>query len=130
MDENSYHKSLGASFPAGTDQITLFIPSKDKNGENIDQENWTDQALYCFGKLFRGATAFPPGKGVWRNDEKGGELIHESTVMIVTYVSKADLENSMNELRSFLHNFGRKSGQGEVGIIINGTYYGISDYDD
>lgn len=56
------HEALGAGPPAGVDQVTLFVPSVDRNGEPIDQSYWTDQALATFGRLFRGATAFPPGE--------------------------------------------------------------------
>jgi hypothetical protein len=30
------------------------------------------------GNLFGGATAYPRGKGVWRDDEQGGKLPFES----------------------------------------------------
>lgn len=52
----SLHEALGAGPPAGVDQVTLFVPSVDRNGEPIDQGYWTDQALSTFGRLFRGAS--------------------------------------------------------------------------
>jgi hypothetical protein len=130
MGKKSYDAAMGASHPAGTAQITFFVPSKDRVGQAIDQELWANEALACFGTLFRGATAFPPGKGVWRNDQRGGELIFETTVMIVVYAVPADLDKGASQLRSFLHRFGREANQGEVGIVINGLYCGISEYDD
>jgi len=121
--------TLGTTYPVGSEQVTLFIPSKDRLGQPINQERWTAEALATLGRLFRGATAFPPGKGVWRDDSKQGDLLFETTVMVVSYVTKKDLENNLLELRTFLHRFGREAHQGEVGLIISGNYYGIAEYD-
>ena len=120
---------LGATYPVGGGQVTLFIPGKDRSGRTIDQNHWADEALDTLGRLFRGATAFPPGKGVWRDDAKGGALLREITVMVVSYAPKTELQKSLRELRAFLHRFGRETHQGEVGVIINDSYYGISEYD-
>ena len=128
--KTAIHSVLGATHPVGGEQITLFIPSKDQLGQAIEQDRWTDEALATLGRLFRGATAFPPGKGVWRDDSRGGTLLQETTVMVVSYVQKIDLEKNLSELRSFLHRFGRESNQGEVGLIVSGKYYGISKYDE
>lgn len=130
MNDRSLHSALGATHPVGGEQITLFIPGKDRSGRAIDQDRWTDQALDALGRLFRGATAFPPGKGVWRDDAKSGALLREMTVMVVSYVPKQELRKNPRPLREFLHRFGREADQGEVGIIINNSYYGISKYDE
>ena len=122
--------ALGATHPVGGTQVTLFIPDKDRDGRPIDQGLWGDQALDALGRLFRGATAFPPGKGVWRDDAKGGALLREITVMVVSYVPKDEIRKRLSDLRAFLHRFGREANQGEVGLIIDGNYYGISAYDE
>jgi hypothetical protein len=129
MTKKPVHSALGATHPVGSEQVTLFIPSKDQLGQPIDQDYWTVEALGTLGRLFRGATAFPPGKGVWRDDTKGRILLHEVTVMVVSYANKTDLQKNLHELRTFLHRFGREANQGEVGLIISGDYYGISEYD-
>lgn len=110
--------------------MTLFVPSVDRFGELIDQSYWTDQALATFGRLFRGATAFPPGRGVWRDDERGGELVYDDTQMVMSYVADAvfDDEAVVRLLREFLCRMGREANQGEVGIVIGGTYHGIVDF--
>lgn len=130
MASPSVHSALGAIYPTGAEQITVFIPDKDRDGKPIDQNRWTDETPAVLGRLFRGATAFPPGKGVWRDDARGGELFKEITVMVVSYVPKAELKRHLKELRAFLHRFGREANQGEVGIVINDGYYGISKYDE
>lgn len=121
--------ALGATHRVGGVQVTLFIPSKDRKGQTIDQIRWTEEALRTLGRLFRGATAFPPGKGVWRDDDQGGALLEEITVMVVSYTNKEDLGKGLNELRKFLHRFGREANQGEVGLVVSQKYYGISKYD-
>jgi hypothetical protein len=84
-----------------------------------------------FGRLFRGATAFPPGRGVWRDDARGGELVFDDTVLVTSYVDPAVLhESSLRKLRRFLHRLGRETRQGEVGIVVGGNYYGITEFDD
>ena len=50
--------------------LVLFIPSVDRLSQSIDQATWERKALEVLGKCFGGATAFPKGKGVWRDDEQ------------------------------------------------------------
>jgi hypothetical protein len=129
---DSLHDSLGAGPPAGVDQVTLFVPSVDRDGEPIDQAYWTEQALATFGQLFRGATAFPPGRGVWRDDERDGALVYDDTQMVLSYVAGGALADDeiVKRLRAFLCRMGREANQGEIGIVIAGTYFGIADYEE
>jgi len=121
---------IGANLPAGTMQFTLFVPSCDRNEQPIDQERWVQEALEVFGCLFRGATAFPPGRGVWRDDQKGGKLVWEQPVMVVCYADPREVnKTTLPSIRSFLHRMGREARQGEIGIVIDSDYYGISNYD-
>ncbi len=53
------HNALGAARPAGTLQLTVFIPSVDCEHQPIAQEWWVEECLTVLGGLFRGATAFP-----------------------------------------------------------------------
>lgn len=124
-------EQLGAGPPAGTLQVTLFVPSVDRDGHSIDQARWREETLRVFGRLFRGATAFPPGRGVWRDDDRGGELVFDDTVLVTSYVDPAVLQgSSLRELRRFLHQLGREARQGEIGIVVGGHYYGITEFDD
>lgn len=126
------HESLGAGPPAGVDQVTLFVPSVDRDGEPIDQAHWAEQALTTFGQLFRGATAFPPGRGVWRDDQQDAELVYDDTQMVTSYVPSEVFEDGdvVKQLRKFLCRMGRQANQGEVGIVIDGTYFGIVDFEE
>lgn len=122
------HDALGAGPPAGVDQVTLFVPSVDRDGSPIDQAYRTDQALATFGRLFRGATAFPPGRGVWRDDERGGALVYDETQMVTSFVLSAVFDDMevVKRLKEFLWRMGRDANQGEIGIVIDGTYGGLS----
>ena len=118
---------LLADKPEGSSQVVLFIPSKDRQGKQIDQGYWVDEGLRVVGQAFRGGTAFPPGKGVWRDDERGGELLFETTVMILSFVNPVDLtDKAVLSLKAFLLRLGREGNQGEVGLVIDGVYYGFT----
>ncbi|MCZ6679815.1 MAG: hypothetical protein O7E52_21495 [Candidatus Poribacteria bacterium] len=122
---------LRADTPSGSSQVILFIPSKDREGKEVDQESWVDEGLSVVGRLFRGGTAFPPGKGVWRNDAQGGQLLFETTVMILSFVEPNDLTDfALLQLKAFLLRLGREANQGEVGVVIDGIYYGFTQFEE
>lgn len=110
--------------------MTVFIPSVNRVGDSIDQKYWREETLELLGTLFRGATAFPPGRGVWRDDVRGGELVYDDTILVTSYADPAALnEKALMATRRFLRRFGREADQGEVGIVIGGNYCGVQDYD-
>ena len=123
------HTALGAGPPAGALQITVFIPSVDRAGVRIDQVRWREETLRVLGRLFRGATAFPPGRGVWRDDTTS-DLVFDDTVMVTCYVPSTALDqHAMATLRAFLLRLGREGNQGEVGVVIGSEYFGITEFD-
>jgi hypothetical protein len=117
--------ALGASKAAST-LLVLFIPSKDRDDRAIDQGHWVGEALGVLGQLFGGATAFPQGKGVWRDDPQGGKLLYDEPVVIQCYTSEQALERHAPALRAFLHRMGREARQGAVGLVIDRDYLEIS----
>lgn len=121
---------LGASQPVGTLIIVLFVPSHDRDGKDIDHDFWVTGALETLGTLFRGATAYPRARGVWRDDERGGTLRYEEPTVVTCYADpKAMTTAAQSRLRAFLHRLGRETNQGEVGIVIGDKYYGITEFD-
>ena len=121
---------LGASQPVGTLIIVLFVPSKDRDGKDIDHDFWVAGALETLGTLFRGATAYPRARGVWLDDERGGTLRYEEPTIVTCYADpKAMTSAAQSRLRAFLHRLGRETDQGEVGIVIGDQYYGITEFD-
>jgi hypothetical protein len=124
-------KRLGANKPAGATLFVLFIPSVDRHEKPINQKYWIDKALRELATLFRGATAYPRGKGMWRDDEQDGRLISDEPVIVTSYANSLDVTAAaLKQLRMFLHRIGREANQGEVGLVVNKTYYGITEYDE
>lgn len=119
-----FARGLGASKTAST-LLVLYIPSKDRFNRPIDQERWVNEALRVLGTLFGGATAFPQGKGIWRDDARGGKLLLDEPVVIQCYTREAALEEQAPALREFLHRMGREAQQGAVGLVIDRDYLEI-----
>lgn len=115
---------LGASKSAST-LLVLFIPSKDRADQPIEQPYWVEEALKVLGELFGGATAFPKGRGVWRDDAQGGKLLFDEPVVIQSYTSEAALEREADRLRAFLVRLGTEARQGAVGLAIDRDYLEI-----
>ncbi len=76
--------------------------------------------------MFGGATAFPQGRGVWRDAAQGGKLLFDEPVIVQCYTSEAALEENAPALREFLMRMGREARQGAIGFVIDGDYYEIS----
>src|SRR5437867_765760 len=95
---------LGATRRAGTVLIVLFVPSVNRDHQAIDHAFWRDEALRLLGTLFGGATAFPQGRGVWRDDERGGALVFDAPSVVHCWVPTSGLtEERLAKLRQFIH---------------------------
>lgn len=116
--------ALGASKAAAA-LMVLFIPSKDRADKPIDQDYWVEEALNALGRLFGGATAFPQGRGVWRDDAQGGKLLFDEPVVMQCYTNEHMLNQQMKPLREFLYRMGHEARQGAIGLVIDGNYLEI-----
>jgi hypothetical protein len=118
-----------SGLPVGTSLVVVFVPSQDRDGQPIDQDYWVDEVLTTLGRLFRGATAYPRGRGVWRDDARGGALLKEEPVIVFSYVAEGALTAvALGDLYRTLSRMGRHANQGEIGVVIDGKYYGITEY--
>jgi hypothetical protein len=115
---------LGASKAAST-LLVLYLPSKDRLDQAIDQDYWVNEALKVLGECFGGATAFPQGKGVWRDDAQGGKLLFDEPVVVQCYTSEEALDRQLDALRAFLLRLGKEARQGAVGLVIDRDYLEI-----
>lgn len=123
--QQAFHSTL----PAGASLLVVFVPSRDRAGNPIDQEYWVDEILTTLARQFRGATAYPRGRGVWRDDERGGALVREEPVIVFSYAAgEALTADALAALYRTLSRMGRETNQGEIGVVLDGKYYGISDY--
>jgi hypothetical protein len=116
---------LGASKAVST-LLVLFIPSRDRFERPIGQDYWVAEALKVLGQCFGGATAFPQGRGVWRDDAQGRRLVLDEPVVIQCYTSLDNIEANAPALREFLVRMGTESQQGAVGLVIDREYLEIS----
>src|ERR1700674_5227459 len=95
-------------FQAGRNEATLlvlFIPSADREGAALgkkEQKRWVRKALKLLGNTLRGATAFPRGWGVWRDDAQGGRLVWDRPILIQCFTSEAALREHTPALCAFL----------------------------
>jgi hypothetical protein len=95
--------------------LVLFIPSADRFGESLgkrEQNRWVRKALKVLGKKMGGATAFPRGLGVWRDDAQGGELVWDKPILLQCYTDEETLEEQAGTLREFLVTMGTETRQG------------------
>jgi hypothetical protein len=111
--------------------VVLFVPSVQRDGATkIDQESWVEAALETLGHLYGGATAFPRSRGVWRDDEMGGVLVKDESVVIHCYTTPDDVADPerLARLGSFCRRMGREAHQGEVGLVIGDEYLAFRDF--
>lgn len=109
--------------------LVLFIPSANRFGKSLskkEQDRWVRRALQVLGEMMGGATAFPRGLGVWRDDAQKGKLVWDKPVLIQCYTNEATLEQHAIALRDFLFEMGTTTSQGAVGFVIDRDYYEIN----
>ncbi len=64
---------------------------------------------------------------MWMNSK--GEIKTDKTVAVFSYVSEGEIsDEKADELRHFLCEIGLQGEQEEIGIYVDGSYIGISDY--
>lgn len=117
--------SLFEAAKSASNLLVLFIPSQARDEQPIDQDRWRDEALTALGALFGGATAYPKGKGIWRDDDQGGKLLFDEPIVVQRYTSEATLRRQAGALREFLVRMGTECRQGAVGFVIDRDYLDI-----
>lgn len=55
----------------------------------------------------------------------------DDTTIVFSYVAPTDLtREALAALRAYLHKMGREADQGEIGLVLDGHYIGITEYDE
>ena len=125
----SLSAAIGASRRSST-LFVLFIPSRTRHDDPVDQKYWVREALTVLGRLFGGATAYPKGEGVWldkaQDVEQGGRLLFDEPVVIQCYTSEEAVLAEKDGLRSFLVRLGSEAKQAAVGFVIDREYLELS----
>jgi hypothetical protein len=115
--------------PNGT-LLVLFIPSKDKDGNNLnDQDVWASSAGSLLTELYGGATNMPPAVGRWYNEETR-TTITESVILVHCYLRQGAVNDNekYKKVADFLHRMGKKTKQGEVVFVLGDILYRIRKY--
>lgn len=119
-----YEEIFGSEAEPSSTLFILFIPSKDKDGNDLpDQEMWANAAGDLLAELFGGATIMPPAKGKWFNQETR-QILTEPIVLIHCYArpSLAKDANKLEQLARFLHRMGKVTNQGEIAFVIDNEF--------
>ncbi len=122
-------EALGAAEEATQDRITIYVPSRDRDGNPVNFEDWVIRAMELLSQVGGGATRMPPAQGAWRNPDSEA-LIIEDVTLVYSYVDGDALAARLLEVRQFMHGMGRALNQGEVVVEFNDTFYKIRDFDD
>ena len=108
--------------------VALVVPSKTRDGGELDHEFWVAEALRVMGRLFGGATVVQ-GQGAWRDDAQGGAIKLEKVSTIESFMAKRIWHRkTVEELAVFLHRMGREARQGEIGLFVDGEYFPIREF--
>jgi hypothetical protein len=120
--------AVGADAGAAVQCLTLYIPNKDKNDQEIGtQRRWVLDAIRLLSEINGGATAIPV-EGGWLSDE--GRIILEHPVVVYSFVERPEVFlQQLPCLRDFLHRMGRETNQGEVAFEFEGCFYRIRQFD-
>ena len=121
-------EALGATGGISVQCLTLYIPDRDRNGNEIgDQRRWVLEAADLLARIGGGVTIMPPVEGGWVSDS--GAIIWEKPVLIYTFIKPVVFRQSLPQLRAFLHRMGRETHQGEVAFEFDGRFFRIIEFD-
>lgn len=119
---------IGSDEGFASQRLTLYVPNKDKEGVELpDVEKWVREARDLLGQIGRGSSAYPPADGNWVDD--ADRTIWEQTRIIFCYVFPDRLRARFQQLRDFLHRFGREANQGEVVVEWDDRFWRIRRFD-
>ncbi len=141
IEELNISEALGAEHGPSSQILALYIPNKDKEGEEIEHhEMWVKRGLKVLSIIGGGATAIPPADGTWLDPDKrekildpaqlkDEDLVWEKTTFMYTYIDADRFLENAEHLRRFLHDFGRETKQGEVVFEFDEEFFRIQKYD-
>jgi hypothetical protein len=123
-------EALGASEATSTQVLTLYIPNKDRDGNEFGtQRRWVLEAAHLLAEFGGGVTVMPSCEGGWFNEDTA-HVVWEAPVVVYTYVKPEPFVLGLPRLRAFLHRLGRETNQGEIAVEFDGNFYRITTFDD
>jgi hypothetical protein len=120
--------ALGATESTSRQQLTLYIPDKDRSGNEIGtQRSWVLDAAKLLARIGGGVTVMPPVEGGWF-DAENDVVIWERPVLVYTFIRAERFIALLGELRAFLHRLGRETHQGEIIVDFAGAVMRITKF--
>lgn len=120
--------ALGAAETASAQLLTLYIPNKDREGHDIDdQHKWVMEAADLLAHIGGGVTIMPTVDGGWMYE--AGTIIWERPIVVYTYIKPDAFAERLRQLREFVHRMGRKTHQGEVAVEFDRQFFRITQFD-
>jgi len=104
-------------------QLSIYVPSKDKDGEPVDHAHWKKTTMAFMTRVFGRCTAMPQLQGIWADED--GTTLDETVNIVFSYVDKEELSIHAEEVRSFLIELGTATQQAEVGYEYDGEFFTI-----
>ena len=128
---------IGATEEPSVQQLTLYIPHKNKEGKTVENiYKWIREAQRLLSIIGGGTTTMPPADGTWlkravdnMEELKDEDVVWEKTTVMYAYIYPDRFEKNLKSLREFLHGFGRETNQGEVVFEFAGEFFRIRKYD-
>jgi hypothetical protein len=111
--------------------LILFIPSANRDGKTLStQDEWKRKALEFFGATYGGGTAMARAEGIWRDDERDGNLVRDFPILLHCYMTdeQATDKKLLAKLSAFCRKLGKEMNQGEVAIVIDDVFHTFSGF--
>jgi len=122
-------KLLGAYGETKDRHVCVFVPSRARDGSQIDHKFWRSEAVRVLSQLFGGATSVY-AYGGWLDEEMGGEIKEEEESLVFSFFSSSELDkNAVLELKRFVHRLGRDAQQGEIGVHLDNQFLRFRRFD-
>jgi len=114
-------KAFGAS-EARAQRFAVYIPNKDRDGNEVDQNRWIVETIQLLSEICGGATAMPPIKGAWLNKEDN-KLVLEEPVLVYTFIEPDSFANRISDVVALVRQIGKETRQGQMAIEFNQTFF-------
>lgn len=111
---------FGADPAERTLKLSIYVPSKDSNGNPVDSAAFRIKAAAILSRIAGGATEVK-ASGMWIGD--CARVVSEPVAIVYTYLTEDDLTEHASELKGFLHTMGKELQQACVGFSINSQFF-------
>ncbi len=108
-------------------KFAIYVPSADRNDKPFDQKPWVELVLKELSKISTGATAMPPLRGVWYNEETD-HLIEENPVIVYVYIDPDRFIEQIDALIALVKRIGKETNQDAMAFEFDNDFFLLDDY--